>query len=140
MQRWVRLSWIGLTNSLLLFPIGYFLHSVILYGSRWGVAFLSVIPWWDFIVGAILGFVLDAMQAKSARLVNIGIWIWLALKSTAVYFSLWTSSTESRGFAAYLAPLAWTIATVSFFLYRSNKKLGVSPASRESRWGASLGG
>jgi hypothetical protein len=140
MQRWIRLSWVGLTNSLLLLPIAYFFRGVILYGSRWGVAFLTVILWWDFIVGAVLGFVLDAMQAKSARLVNIGIWIWLALKFTAVYFSLWTPSTESRGVAAYLAPLAWTIATVNFFLYRSNKKLGVSPASRESQSGASLGG
>src|SRR5260370_16112362 len=128
MQRCIRLSWIGLTNSLLLLPIAYLLRSVIPYGSRWGLL-LSVILWWDFIVGAVLGFVLDAMQAKSARLVNIGIWIWLALKSTAVYFSLWTPSTESRSIAAYLAPLAWTIATVNFFLYKSNKRLGAGAAS-----------
>jgi len=133
MQRWIRLSWIGLTNSLLLLPIANSLRSVILYGSGSGFAFLSVILWWDFIVGAVLGFVLDAMMAKSARLVNTGIWIWVALKSTAVYFSLWTPSTESRWIAAYLAPLAWIIATVNFFLYKSNKKFGASADSSESQ-------
>lgn len=140
MQRWIRLSWVGLTNGLLLLPLADSLRSVILYGSRWGIAFLSVISWFDIIVGAVLGFVLDVMQAKSARLVNIGIWIWLALKSTAVYFSLWTPSTESRWIAAYLAPLAWTIATVNFFLYKSSKKLGESADSPESQSKASLSG
>ena len=46
MQRWIRLSWVGLTNCLLLLPVVDSLRSAILYGSSTRIALLVVVLWW----------------------------------------------------------------------------------------------
>jgi hypothetical protein len=124
MQRWIRLAWIGLANTSLLLAPAYFSFPVFPHGRPWYAAFsLFVAYWWDLIFGAILGFVLEAVQAKRARLVNIGLWVWVAVKSTAVYFSLWGSFSGAKWLAAYVPPTAWALATVDFFLYRKRSEL-----------------
>jgi len=122
MRRWIRLAWVGVTNSLLLAPLAYAVYSVTVYGSRWGIELLSVYHAWAYIVGAILGFALDASQQKNARLVNVGIWLLLALRTTSMYIGLWRPSSDVRLAAAYVASLAWTVATINFFLYRPTRE------------------
>lgn len=122
MNRSIRLTWIGLTNSLLLLPVLGSIRAVILYGLPWSAITLIIAAKPDIISGAILGFVLEAMQARHARLVNIGIWAWLALKNAGIYFSFW-GHVESRWLATYIAPLSCVIAIVDFFLYQPKKEM-----------------
>jgi hypothetical protein len=122
LRRRFRLAWIGLTNSLLLLPVLSYLRSVVLYGSPWRGLPLIIGANWDLIVVATIGFVLEGTKAKSARLVNIGIWLWLAIRSAGTYFHLW-GHAENRWIAAYVAPLSCAIAIVDFLLYRSKEEL-----------------
>lgn len=122
MRRWIRLTWVGLTNSLLFWPVLSYLRSVVLYHSPSRAVPLIIGANWTLIVGAILGFVLEVMQEKSARLVNTGIWIWLAIKSAGIYFSWW-GIKEDRWFFAYVAPLSCIVAIADFLLYRPKKEL-----------------
>lgn len=131
MKRWIRLTWIGLTNSLLLLPVLSSIRDAILYGSPWWTITLTAAAESDLIFGAILGFVLDAMQARYARLVNTGIWVWVALKNAGIYFELW-GHTEVRWLTAYIAPLSCVIAIVNFLLYRSREELRPN-ATQETR-------
>ncbi|HYM76202.1 MAG TPA: hypothetical protein VE377_09515 [Candidatus Dormibacteraeota bacterium] len=124
MRRWIRLAWIGLTNSLLVLTPVYFLPFAMPHGLPGYAVFYFIAYWWDFIFGAVLGFVLDAVQAKSAQVVNVGIWLWIALKSAAIYFNLWGRfAGDNKWLAAYLTPIALTIAAVNFFLYRKKGEM-----------------
>ena len=123
MRRWIRLVWIGLTNGLLLLAFAYFLRDYLLYESRWDMVFALEFLRSDLVALSVTGFYLEAVRARSARLVNVGLWVWFALRNTLQYFALWGHFSGSREFAFYVIPPALAIAIVNFFFYRSTEEL-----------------
>jgi len=134
MRRWIRLAWIGSTNGLFLLPSAYFLRNFVLYHSRWDFFFASASLKSDLIVLAVIGIYLEAVRAKAAGFVNVGLWVWFALKTTLSYFSSWGRFDSPRWLAPYLILVALTTAIVDFCLYRSgNETKQMSPRSPSER-------
>jgi hypothetical protein len=115
--------WIGLTNGLFLLPFAYYLRDYLLYESRWDMVFALEFLRSDMVALSIIGFYLEVVRARSARLVNVGLWGWFALRNTLRYFALWGHFSGSRELAFYLIPPALAIAIVNFFFYRSTEEL-----------------
>jgi len=118
-RRYGRFVFVGATNFLFFVSpfVDYFCCSIWHY-SRWYMIFNARRFWTFLAVFAILGLVLDIVHPKSARAVNVALWILFALKILGAFFSLWGSFAEDAWMAVFIVPLALLIAWVDFVLYR----------------------
>jgi|SRR5580700_526089 hypothetical protein len=126
LRRSGRFVFVGATNLFFVLPfVDYFCCSIWHY-TRWYTIFDARRFWTFLAVFATLGLVLDIVQPRSARVVNVALWILFALKITGAFFSLWGSFAEDSWMAIFIVPLALSIAWVDFVLYRP--RLAISPA------------
>jgi hypothetical protein len=128
MRRLGRFLFVGATNFLFFISpfVDYFCCSIWHY-TRWYVIFDARRLWTLLAVFAVLGIVLDVVHPRSARIVNLGLWILFAVKITGAFFSFWGRFAEDSWMAIFIVPLALAIAWVDLVLYRP--KLAISMAN-----------
>ena len=118
MRRWIRLAWIACTNAFFVIPfIDYYFFSLWHY-VHWYTIFEARKFWTLLAAAAVLGFALDAVNVRSARIVNIGLWCLFAVKIAAAAFSLWGRFTEDPWMAFFVVPFALLVAGIDLLLYR----------------------